>query len=358
MEAPSFSAVSRYRGARQNGPTGQRSGKYSDCHELRRSPLQCRNDQTRHAQSTRARRTGRSSVPGRSGSRGAAHDRIGTADRGGRGRVRTPARHHGSDEARHDERAGTATERARADQPVRLFAGVSAGVRPYGRADEPRHALCMGVARSVEGTDGVVAARHAWPLLHDADAGCVDERVRVAWYANDRQWPRTVRGHRTWLAGTLPDGAKQIRAPTNTVWIIGRTQRTDRQTTPRFARCRSNTHWAAECLRKLYTAPAGVVDPNVAINVAPVDQVARMDAATYFSTLARLVAEDPPPETDAPALAMLAKIGVRPGQRFDVGQLEPPAAKGLENRVQTALQKLQAAQRRPACRGTVGTSHR
>ncbi|HTL00469.1 MAG TPA: DUF1214 domain-containing protein, partial [Pseudomonadales bacterium] len=144
--------------------------------------------------------------------------------------------------------------------------------------------------------------------------------------------------------GTLPDGVKQIKAPTNTVWIIGRTQTNGpADYAPVRELQKQYTLAPLSAYGKPYAAPAGVVDPNVAINVAPVDQVAKMDAATYFSTLARLMAEDPPPETDAPALAMLAKIGVRPGQRFEVGQLEPAAAKGLENCVQSALQKLQAA---------------
>src|SRR4029077_2310662 len=64
---------------------------------------------------------------------------------------------------------------------------------------------------------------------------------------------------------------------------------------------------------------------------------------TFFTTLARLMVSNPPPAADAPALAMLAKIGVVPGQDFDPGRLDPVVAKALEPSVQVALEQLQAA---------------
>ena len=55
------------------------------------------------------------------------------------------------------------------------------------------------------------------------------------------------------------------------------------------------------------------------------------------------MAANPPPARDAPALAMLARIGVVPGQNFDPGKLDPAVAKGLEKSVQIVLEKLQTA---------------
>ena len=85
------------------------------------------------------------------------------------------------------------------------------------------------------------------------------------------------------------------------------------------------------------------MNPAVDTKTAPADQLAKMDSTTFFKSLARLMGANPPPATDAPALAMLAKIGVVPGQDFDPGKLDPAAAKGLEKSVQVALEKLQAA---------------
>jgi hypothetical protein len=144
--------------------------------------------------------------------------------------------------------------------------------------------------------------------------------------------------------GTLPNGVKEIKATTNTVWIIGRTQTNgpkDYAAVNALQKQYKITPLSA--FGKPYTPPPGVVDPNVEMNIGPVDQLAKMDSTTFFKTLTRLLAANPPPAADAPALAMLAKIGVVPGQDFDPGKLDPAVAKGLEKSVQVALEKLQAA---------------
>ena len=144
--------------------------------------------------------------------------------------------------------------------------------------------------------------------------------------------------------GQLPAGVERIKAPTNTVWITGRTQTNG-----------PKDYAAVHALQKQYkltplsafgspyTPPPGVVDLAVDMKTGPAEQLAKMDAAAFFDTLARRMASDPPPARDAPALAMLAKIGVVPGQDFDPGKLDPAVAKGLEKSVQSALEKLQAA---------------
>jgi hypothetical protein len=144
--------------------------------------------------------------------------------------------------------------------------------------------------------------------------------------------------------GKLPGGVTQIKAPTNTVWITGRTQTNG-----------PSDYAAVHALQKQYkliplsafgkpyTPPPGVVNPAVDTKTAPVDQVSKMDAATFFKTLSRLMAANPPPAADAPALVLLAKIGVVPGQDFDPGKLDPAVAKGLEKSVQITLEKLQTA---------------
>ena len=144
--------------------------------------------------------------------------------------------------------------------------------------------------------------------------------------------------------GALPKGVQQIQAPTNTVWIIGRTQTNgpaDYAAVNALQEEYKLTPLSA--FGKSYTPPPGIVDPAVDMKRGPVDQVAAMDAPTFFKTLARLMACDPAPAADAPALAMLAKIGVVPGQDFDAGKLDPAVAQALQKPVQIALEKLQAA---------------
>ena len=81
---------------------------------------------------------------------------------------------------------------------------------------------------------------------------------------------------------------------------------------------------------KSYTPPKGMVDPKIDTKTPPVEQVGKMTAETFFKTLATLLKSNPPPAADAPMLAKLAKIGIVPGEDFDMSKLDPATAKGLE----------------------------
>jgi hypothetical protein len=144
--------------------------------------------------------------------------------------------------------------------------------------------------------------------------------------------------------GSLPNGVKEIKAPTNMVWIIGRTQ-TDGP--PDYAAVnalqKQYTLTPLSAFGKPYRPPPGVIDPAVNMSVGPADQLAKMHSTTFFQTLARLMVSNPPSAADGPVLAQLAKIGVVPGQDFDPSKLHPEVAKALDNSVRLALEKLQAA---------------
>ncbi len=144
--------------------------------------------------------------------------------------------------------------------------------------------------------------------------------------------------------GELPEGVKELKSPTNTAMIAGRTQANgpaDYEAVNAIQREYKLTPLSA--FGKPYTPPKGIVDPNIDTKTPPVEQVGKMDAATFFSTLATLLKSNPPPAADAPALAQLAKIGIVPGQDFDMSKLDAATAKGLEKSVQVALAKLQEA---------------
>ena len=157
--------------------------------------------------------------------------------------------------------------------------------------------------------------------------------------------------------GVLPNGVKQIKAPTNTVWIIGRTQTNgpkDYAAVNALQKQYKLTPLSA--FGKPYTPPPGVVNPAVDMKVGPVDQLARMDVATFFNDAGRLMAANPPPATDSPALAMLAKIGVVPGQDFDPGKLDPASPRRWRNPYRSPWKSSKPLRRRLASLSTAGTS--
>jgi hypothetical protein len=144
--------------------------------------------------------------------------------------------------------------------------------------------------------------------------------------------------------GTLPDGVKEVKSPTNTAIIAGRTQANgpaDYAVVNAIQKQYKLTPLSS--FGKPYNPPKGVVDPQIDMKTPPVDQVSRMSAQVFFKTLATLMKSNPPPAADAPVMMKLAKIGIVPGEDFDISKLDPAVARGLEGSVQTAVAKLQAA---------------
>jgi hypothetical protein len=93
---------------------------------------------------------------------------------------------------------------------------------------------------------------------------------------------------------------------------------------------------------KPYTPPTDVpVDPNVNVKVTPYDQVFQMDAGTFFNRLAMVMKENPPYAEDGPALEKLKKIGVEPGQPFDITKIDSAIAEALNRAVKDVQVKMQ-----------------
>jgi hypothetical protein len=144
--------------------------------------------------------------------------------------------------------------------------------------------------------------------------------------------------------GTLPKGVTQIKAPTNMVWIIGRTQTNGPADYPAVHKIQDGYRLTPlSAFGKPFTPPAGKVDPAIDMKIAPVDQLRKMSAETFFNRLATLLKSDPPPAADAPVLEKLKAIGVVAGEKFDPAKLDPAVAKGLEQSVNVAFDKLLAA---------------
>ncbi len=144
--------------------------------------------------------------------------------------------------------------------------------------------------------------------------------------------------------GTLPAGVKQIKSPTGMVWMLGRIYCTG--TPEDYAEVHALQDqmkiYPLSSFGKPYTPVAGVVDPSVTDKTSVRDQVNAMDAATYFKLFAQLLKTNPPTAADAPMVAKLAKLGIVPGQDFDVAKLDPAVAKGMAEAPKPAQGKIMA----------------
>jgi hypothetical protein len=129
--------------------------------------------------------------------------------------------------------------------------------------------------------------------------------------------------------GTVPAGVKELKSPTNMVWILGRIYCTG---TPEDYKA---VHEAQDAFKLVplsaydtsYTPPPGTVDPAIDMKTAVREQVNKLDVNAYFTLLCQLMKTNPPAAADAPELARFAKIGIVPGKDFDASKLRADFAK-------------------------------
>lgn len=133
-------------------------------------------------------------------------------------------------------------------------------------------------------------------------------------------------------SGTVPAGLTEYKSPTSLVWILGRTYCTG--TPEDYAAVHAiQAQYSLVPLSAYgnpYTPPAGTVDPTIDMKTPVRDQVHALDVAAYFQLLATLLKNNPPAAADAPMVAKLARLGIVPGQAFDVNRLGPEAVTALQ----------------------------
>jgi len=142
--------------------------------------------------------------------------------------------------------------------------------------------------------------------------------------------------------GTLPPGVTEYKSPTGMVWILGRIYCTgtpaDYQAVHKIQdQCKLVP---LSAYGRAYTPPPGNVDPSIDLKTPVREQVNRMDAGAYFNLLAILMKDNPPATADALMVAKMAKIGIIPGQDFDMSKLDPAVAKALQGMVKPAQEKI------------------
>jgi hypothetical protein len=93
---------------------------------------------------------------------------------------------------------------------------------------------------------------------------------------------------------------------------------------------------------KKYTPPPGTVDPAIDMKTAVREQINRMDAGAYFKLFAQLLKDNPPAQAHAQILARIVKLGIVPGQEFDIAKLDAVVAQGLNDVPKLGVEKIMA----------------
>lgn len=127
-----------------------------------------------------------------------------------------------------------------------------------------------------------------------------------------------------------------VRSPTGIGWIIGRTQANGEADFANVGKFQAGLNAAPlSSWGKDNAASMGKVGPRIS-PAPPVEQVAKMDAAAFFSRFADLTSNNPPHGNDYPILARMKRIGLEPGKRFDFAIVPARVQKALEEAVPIA----------------------
>jgi len=147
--------------------------------------------------------------------------------------------------------------------------------------------------------------------------------------------------------GTLPPGVSEVRSPTETAWLFGRTRTENSADQAAAARIQDQYKLAPLSHRGKRVGKAGQAtaapQERADLKSHPRDQIAMMDAATFYSRLALLLPGNPPLKDDAPMVEKIKKLGVIGGQPFDLGKLDEISGRSVREGAQSALDAIVTA---------------
>jgi len=137
--------------------------------------------------------------------------------------------------------------------------------------------------------------------------------------------------------GTVPPGVDVVRSPTSTGWVLGNVQTNGPADYPGVNQFQSGlvtqplstVSPAYGQAARTYMPVAGNVDPNVNTQTPPADQIATMDAATFWGIFTDVVRNNPPHANDNPMLDRLRRIGLGSGQALAYNRLDPAVQQAL-----------------------------
>jgi hypothetical protein len=144
--------------------------------------------------------------------------------------------------------------------------------------------------------------------------------------------------------GKLPSDLKQYKSPTSMVWVIGRVSCTG--TSDDYAAAHAIQDECSAVTLSAYGKPyapqPGSVDPAIDMGTPVREQLKQMSASTFFSRLALLMKDNPPDHADGPILKKMARLGIVPGQPFDITKFNAAQVQALMAVPEVAFAKMKA----------------
>jgi len=145
--------------------------------------------------------------------------------------------------------------------------------------------------------------------------------------------------------GTLPAGVLRIEAPTPYSWMIARTQTngpSDYAAVNKFQdgfKVTPLSQWGTPAGAPAAFRPDAAVD----MKTPPMKQVNTMTGDKYFTYAAELMKVHKPHVTDWSIVARMKRLGIVPGQSFDISKVDAVARQALLDAPATGLKQIQSA---------------
>ena len=142
--------------------------------------------------------------------------------------------------------------------------------------------------------------------------------------------------------GKLPPKVAEYRSATGIVWLLGRVACTGTSADYAAARAVQDGCSAVPLSQygKPYQPATGSVDPSIDMSTPVRRQVASLDIGPYLNYLALLMKNNPPTKADSAIVKRMARLGIVPGQPFDINQLPPMSVEFLKTVPELALNKI------------------
>jgi hypothetical protein len=153
--------------------------------------------------------------------------------------------------------------------------------------------------------------------------------------------------------GTLPAGVKEYKSATQVVLFNGKIYCTGSAEDYKQVHAVQDKVTAVplSLYGKPYTPVPGKVDTALDMKTLVRDQVHGMEGGAYFKLFAELLKTNMPYAEDAAMVAKLGKLGIVPGQDFDIAKLDPAVAQALAKASKTAVPRIVAWQREGVAAG-------
>jgi hypothetical protein len=235
-------------------------------------------------------------------------------------------------------------EATRAAMPVNRFTHVPQFPRPDSRqvirpnADTLYSTAWLDVSREpiliyvpdANGRFYLLQFMDAWTDTF-ADPGKRTTGTAAAWFA-------IVGPHWT---GRLPDRVVRLEAPTNIVWLLGRTQTNGAAD---YDNVRAFQNGMRIMPLSAYPNGAQVLGSALAFGSAagtPPDRVKAMEPLAFFSAFATALKANPPHPADAPMVRDLATLGLIPGRNLDQTTLTAEQRGALDEGARAASARIE-----------------